>query len=255
MIKMIVTDLDGTILNHERKILPKTEEYLLELKSRGYILVIATGRNFASAKTHTNGAKFANYLISDGGACIYIPDTEEELVKNIIPKQKAEEILSYWNEDVEFLQMTTKEAYVKYTREDKQDFLSRIGEIAHITIKMKSNAETEELYEKLEHEFSDLNVLLMQDSFKEDKSIVLTLKGVSKYSAIQKLATSLGVENDEIIAFGDSYNDMDMLKGCGFGVAVKNALEEVKGVSTATTPKGFNDDGVVDFLQSILDEE
>ena len=95
----------------------------------------------------------------------------------------------------------------------------------------------------------------MQDSFKSDKSIEVSSKNVSKYAAIKKLADLLNIKNDEIVAFGDSPNDLDMIKNCGFGVSMKNALDEVKKVSDATTVKDHNDDGMTDFLKNILGSE
>lgn len=250
---MIVTDLDGTLLNRERKLPRITEEYLISLKEKGYIVVIATGRNFVSAKKHTNGAKFANYLISDGGSCTYIPDTEEALFKNVIPKKTIEKILSLWSDDFEYLQLCDKNSYIKYRGENAREFLSSPEDIVHISIKMKDNELTEKLFQNLERQFSNLEVLLMQDSFKEDKSVELVPKGISKYSAIHKLADYLDISNDEIIAFGDSPNDIDMLENCGFGVAMKNALKEVKEKATAVTIKDYNEFGVVEFLKNIIE--
>jgi len=68
---MIVVDLDGTVLNENKKISDNTKNYLKKLKDKGYIIVIATGRIYASALNVTDYANFSNYIISDTGACIY----------------------------------------------------------------------------------------------------------------------------------------------------------------------------------------
>lgn len=256
MIKMIVTDLDGTILDIERKMSKSTEEYLISLKERGYVVVIATGRNFASAKKHTNGARFANYLISDGGACTYDPYTEEILFKNNLSKEQVKSILEYWDETFAYVEICDKDSYLRYTGEqDIESFLADIEDITHLSIKFILNEQAEKTFFELQKEFPGLSFLLMQDSFKSDKSIEVSSKNVSKYAAIKKLADLLNIKNDEIVAFGDSPNDLDMIKNCGFGVSMKNALDEVKKVSDATTVKDHNDDGMTDFLKNILGSE
>lgn len=70
--------------------------------------------------------------------------------------------------------------------------------------------------------------------------------------SISKLANLLSIPNEKIIAFGDGLNDIDMLKNCGIGVAMKNALFEVKEVSDYITSKTNEEDGVIDFLEKFL---
>lgn len=82
MIKMIIFDLDGTLLNDKRRISDKTKEYLSILKSKGYIITIATGRIYASALNATDGAEFANYVISDTGSCAYNTLNGNSIFKN-----------------------------------------------------------------------------------------------------------------------------------------------------------------------------
>ena len=69
--KMIVTDLDGTLLDTNKKCSSRTKEYLQKLKNEGKIIVIATGRVLKSAIEVTDGAVFADYIISNSGGMIY----------------------------------------------------------------------------------------------------------------------------------------------------------------------------------------
>ena len=64
-------DLDGTLLNEKSRVSQQTKEYLGELKQNGYIIVIATGRILKSALIATDGADFANYIVTDAGAAVY----------------------------------------------------------------------------------------------------------------------------------------------------------------------------------------
>ena len=80
-------------------------------------------------------------------------------------------------------------------------------------------------------------------------------KGCTKYKAIAELANYLNINNDEIIAFGDGLNDIDMLKKCGTGVALSNALPVVKENANFVTIYDHNHDGVIEFLKEYLNVE
>ena len=138
------------------------------------------------------------------------------------------------------------------TVDDKNRILEKDLEVSHVSIVMRNNELVLELYETLKKELPELEVLIMQDSFKDNQWIEMTMKGVSKYSAIKNLASYLGIQNEEIIAFGDGRNDIDMIKNCGYGVALENALPEVKAVAKDVTSYSHDQDGVIRYLESII---
>lgn len=263
MMKMIVTDLDGTLLNKMRKPTEETKQYLKSLKEQGYIIVIATGRIYVSALTATDGAIFANYIIADTGACTY-QVTGEPIFQNLIGKETVEKLFEYYNEEFRFMDVCDKNMIYKYSKTEVEnsdfvktvinpnDILKEGLEISHVSIVMNTNEAVLNLYEKLIMEFPELEILIMQDSFKDNKWIEMTAKGCSKYRAIKNLADHLEIKNEEIIAFGDGRNDIDMIRNCGFGVALANALPEVKEVAKDITSLDNNHDGVICYLQSII---
>lgn len=263
MFKMIVTDLDGTLLNKTRKPSEQTKQYLINLKKEGYIIVIATGRIYTSILDATDGALFADYLISDTGACIY-KRTGEPIFQNLISKECVENIFNYYNSNCRFIDICDKNMIYKYSKTEsenssfvktvteKEELLKKDLEISHISIAMNTNEQVLDLYPKLVKDFSGLEILIMQDSFKDNKWIEMTAKGCSKYNAIKNLANFLGISNDEIIAFGDGRNDIDMIQNCGFGVALANALPEVKEVAQDVTPLDNHHDGVIHYLEDMI---
>ena len=78
MKKMIVVDLDGTLLNENKQVSENSIRYLKKLKEEGYVITIATGRIFTSILKATNNALFANYIITDTGASCY--DTNHKVI-------------------------------------------------------------------------------------------------------------------------------------------------------------------------------
>ena len=94
----------------------------------------------------------------------------------------------------------------------------------------------------------------MQDSFDNVQWLEAFQKGVQKYKGVYKISQIENIDNKDVIAFGDGLNDVDMLKKCGVGVAMKNALPEVKEQADYITSRTNNENGVVEFLKEYLVE-
>ena len=261
--KMIVVDLDGTLLNINQGCSKKTIKYLSKLKSMGYIIVIATGRMLRDAVSVTEGAKFANYIISSAGAVIYDMDNSRIISKNKIEKDEVLRICSYYNLEVEFINICDLYYYNSFTFDDKMDlwvdkkindidkFVLESDGIYHMTFHVCDNSLIDKYYKMIDSD--KLSILVMQNSFSDKKCIEIFSNGVSKYNAIKKIMEIENISNDDVIAFGDGLNDVDMIRLSGIGVAMGNALDEVKNVSDYVTIS-HNDDGVIYFLKGYLNK-
>lgn len=264
MYKMIVIDLDGTILNEQRRVSKSTKEYLKMLKNNGYIITIATGRIYASALNATDGAEFANYVISDTGTCVYDNSNAKAIFKNTISENTVIKFFKYYDEQCRYIDFCDKNTIYKYSDEienstvvktvkDKEYILNNCTDVSHISIAMKNNEAVINLYNKMKNEIPELDIIIMQDSFSDRKWIETMPKGCSKYNSIKALANYLNISNDEIISFGDGLNDIEMLQKCGYSVALANALPEVKKVANDITIYDHNNDGVIEYLKEHLD--
>lgn len=260
---MIVVDLDGTILNSNRKVNETTKIYFKMLQNQGYIIVAATGRIYSSVLKATDGADFIDFIISDTGSCIYDKKDAKPIYQNEINKDVAIKILNNYNEKYRYIDICDKNWIYKYSDEienssiiqitkDKNYILNSCEKISHITISMQTNEMVLDLYHTLIAELKELNIIIMQDSFSNRKWLEILPNGCSKYNGIKKLANYLKISNDSIICFGDGLNDMDMLEKCGYGVAMKNALDEVKNVAKDITKFDNNNDGVIHYLKEKL---
>lgn len=260
--KMIVTDLDGTLLKIDKSITDNSIEYLSKLKEQGYIIVIATGRILASAINVTKQAKFANYIISDNGSIIYNVETKKIIFESYLDADKVKEICSYYNKyenEIDYIDVCDINHYKKYTNkkyddfdfsitiENKEDYMSYSNNVTHISLMFSSDELIDKISEELNSSVLDLNYTIMRDSFSKVKCIEISNKNISKYSAIKKVSEIENISNENITAFGDGLNDIDMLTNCGVGVAMGNALEEVKKVANHITIS-HNDEGVIHYL-------
>lgn len=262
--KMIVVDLDGTLLNINGNCSNKTKKYLKKLKDFGYIIVIATGRVLRDAVFVTDGAVFANYIISNGGGLIYDMDNKEIISKSEIANYELRRILESYNEEIDYITMCDLYYYNRFGDNDsKMDlfydrkisdidkFLDDNSGVFHIIVKFKNSDLVCKYFELFDD--NEIDVLVMQDSFVDSRWLEIFGERVSKYNAIKILMDLENISNEDVIAFGDGRNDIDMIKNTGIGVAMGNALDDVKDVSDYVT-LSHNEDGVVYFLRKYLEE-
>jgi len=263
---MIVLDLDGTLLNSERSISKATRDYLKKLKEKGYIITIATGRIYESVNDILQGFDFVNYVITDTGASCYDVCNEQTIFNHPIPLDTVKKFQKFYNDNCVYIDICDKHTIYKYSdmvgneyfidyTKDWNYIFNHCKEIAHVALYMKTNEQVMETYTELKKIITELDIHIMQDSFSDRKWIETIKKGCSKYNAILKLANYLNINNSEIIAFGDGLNDIDMLKKCGIGVALSNALPEVKKNADFVTALDHNHDGVIEFLGWYLNEK
>ena len=254
--KIIALDLDGTLLNNDGKISEISKKYLEKLKKEGHIVAIVTGRILKRALFGTDGAEFANYIVSDTGAAFFKKDNKEwkEIYSFTISKELAKEILQYYGKDkFVSIDLCNKDGIYKYDGSvDMKKFLENISQITHITTGFLNNDFAIEYLQIFKSKFPSLEMGLMQDSFGNKRWIDIVQKGVEKYKGIVEIAKLEKISNKDIVAFGDGLNDIEMLKKCGVGVAMKNALPEVKEKANYITCKTNDENGVVEFLNDYL---
>lgn len=253
MKKLIVVDLDGTLLNSKGECSKKSADYLFQLKEKGHIIVIATGRRLCSALDVTNNAYFANYVICDCGSGIYNVDNKEFIYKSVVSKELIKKTYDLTkNYFSKFLLCTSNNLYVidnNLSVEKVYDIIYNVSDVFHITINIKDFIDIYEVKSILNNEISELNFLVMQNSFAENKWFDVFNINNSKYNSIKNISTIENISNDDIICFGDGLNDIDMLKKCGIGVAMGNALSEVKEAADFVTDS-HDKDGIMSFLKN-----
>ena len=257
--KMIVVDLDGTLLNINSGCSKKSKKYLSKLKDMGYVIVIATGRVLSDAINVVDGASFANYVISDGGGIIYDMDNKKIVDIKKIDMDEVRRVFDIYSDDIDYITMCDMYYYNRYgDNNDRMDlfydrkitdidkFILDNEGILHIIVRFKDMGLIDKYCKILDSDRMD--VLVMQDSFATSRWIEIFSEGVSKYNAIKIVSDIVGIDNKDIICFGDGRNDIDMIKNCGIGVAMGNALDVVKDVSDYVTIS-HNEDGIVYFLK------
>lgn len=260
MIKMIVSDLDGTLLTTQKQISSKTRNILIEKKMHGQKIVLASGRTLESVRYAIQDFSLANYIITNNGAAIYDVEKEFFIWQDTFSIETAVKIFELYKKWCQSIHICSSNYYYSYTKDTQlgynpsiikvKDFTSLIEKnipICHISLLGMKPNKIKIVINEIREKFPDLEAFVMQDSFKRTKWIDIMKKGVSKSEMISRLQSLLHIDIENTVLFGDGKNDIEMLQKNGFGIAMANALPEVKSVCKDITDTN-DENGIVKWL-------
>lgn len=266
MIKLILSDLDGTLLNDEKHIPERNVEALKKAISKGIHVSIATGRNYFSAKRYIEELGLDVPVILQNGAFIYMPFENKILYESPLPAKIAKELIflarknqlnyilytDFLVEKDMYMDKRYSGQYSKYLEQNNwrltyvDDILKYITKDSVAEVVLIGNEEKitkiiKQLRKKCSDEFSPIK----NSVYKGEAFFEFFGKGASKESALNFLLNYFKVKPEETMFLGDNFNDIGIMKIVGFPVAMGNAPDEVK--SLAKFVSLSNNDGGVGF--------
>lgn len=265
MIKLFVSDLDGTLLPDTKIITPLAIKTIKELKKQGKLFVIATGRPYAlyiKQLIKKLELKDNDYIIVFNGAMIYQGDN---LIYSCpLTMDNIKEILSFIKDyDVNSHVFTSKSKMYIDKENQYSTFVANTNNITPIyqnyytidddIIKFSIVGEDDVIQKVIDNIPQDFyhryNIFRSYPFLLE-----IVNKKVDKYEAVKYLASKLKINNDEIMAFGDEENDYQMVKNVGYGITPINGRDKLKTVAKEVC-ESCNDDGVIKRIIQYLDSE
>lgn len=258
--KLISMDFDGTLLTSNKQVTEKNRKILLEYKNNKYIIVGITARNLSSVNSVCDINMF-NYLILNNGSHIYDVKNRNGIDIGKIDKEIQLEITNYFNDIAEYIDYVSLNRYYNYKKvnsnnKDYEIKINSIDEIRETIVRMnvvlKDNKEIDLHRKFIADNCKNVDVFEMIDT-DNDKSIrwlSINPKETSKFIALEKLCLTLNIKVDEVIFFGDGANDLPIISKVGLGVAMGNALEEVKQQAKEITLSN-DEEGIASFLEKI----
>lgn len=251
--KLLLFDLDGTLLQTDKTISIPTMQELDNCRKHGIMIGVSTSRSeknsmeFIAELNPDVVISSAGALVKYKDAYIYKAEFTREETKDLI--KQAREICG---EDCEITIDTVDEHYWNYKIDPKQQdkswgdsIYTDFCEFEHAALKMCVEIFDEKVAEQLQKKLSMCDCARFSDGY----WYKFTKKTATKENAILHLCEVCGITTDDIIAFGDDFADIGMLKLCGIGVAMGNAIEEVKEIADCII--GDNDhDGIAIYLQN-----
>ncbi len=252
MEKLIVLDLDGTLLKKDKTVSSYTVETLLKFKKMGNKILFATARPPRDAYKYVPIELRNNPIICYNGACIL--NGEEILYANQINKKDTLEIIGI-AEKLGYIQISMEIDDTLYSNFDASEFFgnapNQIVDFAKLDFK--------NIYKLMVCSKKKIVKKLVDELPKSCRGVItdngticqIANYKVSKWNSVKLLAEEIGIKAKNIIAFGDDYNDFDMIKNAGMGVAMKNAEQEIKENADFITDSNDND-GVAKFIEKNL---
>lgn len=262
MFKVVVSDLDGTLLNKQHRISPRTRATLHRLVEQGIKFVVATGRHHVDVRSIRDTLGLDIYLITSNGAVVH--DKQDRLMFNqVLPSGIAAELITLerdpdihlnvyygdeWlvEEELPRLQKFHEESGFAYRVADLRTHpMDKINKVFYI-------GEHEKLLlieAQLNQHYGDrLNV-----TFSLPDCLEVMHAGVHKGNAVRAVLEQNGFEMAEAIAFGDGMNDFEMLNMVGRGVVMGNAHDRLKrALPEHEQTLSSDEDGVAVYLEQLF---
>lgn len=251
-IKLIISDLDQTLLRSDKTISEKTLEILSQCRLKGIFIGIATARSEKAAQTYLTQIQ-PDYLIADGGARVKLKnkiiyrsplsvETTNALLKEFVCREEITKITV--ETDGGYLTNFTLPSSSDYAHAQYENFQRGIEWEAY---KIVVDTKHPEIVETIAKKYPDCKVL----SFSGESWHRIAHKNATKWTAIQALLDHLSLSPGHVCAFGDDFSDLEMIEKAGLGIAVKNGIPEIQEKAHYVTDENDND-GVANFIEVLL---
>ena len=263
--KLIAIDLDGTTLNQDSMITSKTKETLKKAINAGHHVSIATGRPFRMSHQFYQQLELTTPMVNFNGALVHIPnqhwDGERE---TLINREIAFEILSQKKQlNLDFIAAENRDTFFidSFDFFDEKIFASsRPGEKNLLSPKNLTTNPTSLLVRTDKRFAGAVSAELTRQfgSYVDVRTwggptaiLEIVSKGIQKAKGVQEIANYLSIDQ-KVIAFGDEHNDLELLDYAGWGVAMANGTDQLKGIANDVTPLSNQEDGLAVYLEKLL---
>ena len=278
-IKVIIMDVDGTLTNGKKVVTPKTKEALLKAEEAGAFLILASGRPTTGLMDLARELKMDQHhglLVSYNGSKVNDCETMETLFNQALSVEEGKAVLEHMKKFDRVRPMIDKGEYmyvnnvydnwitwkgkpfdvIQYESRGGKFKLCEMDDLAAFVdfplnkILTTSDPEyLQEHYKEMMEPFKDtLSCMFTGDFYFE-----FTAQGIDKAKALDTVLIPMGYKKEEMIAFGDGHNDASMVKYAGIGVAMENAVQDLKDIADEITLSN-EEDGIAVSLYKHMPE-
>lgn len=273
-IKLVASDLDGTLLNKNKEITPRLFDALEKLDALGIYFVPSTGRPFRTVPKAIKELPFLKYVITSNGATIYDAAEQKNIIENYLPPEAVDAVIeitkelpviteyfiagkayiakTIYDDLTPFALTESHVSYIKNSRTPVEDFWTEMKRnntvLENINLVFKDMELRKEIWDKLK------NLGLASITASTTKNIEITSLSATKAKALEKLCEVLDLDRENVLAMGDGDNDMPMIQFAGIGVAMANGEEHIKQAADIIADD-CNDFGAAKILEQIIEEQ
>lgn len=236
-IKLIALDMDGTLLNTNHEVSDRTKDAIKEALAKDIHVVLSTGRGIRACYPYAELLKLESYLITANGGEIWT--VEKELLDQHLHQTETIEKLYHLGKEigVNMWMISTDGVFNNEAPENFNDYK---------WLKFGCESKDKDKLDKMIKEMSYYEGLELTNSL--PTNVEVNPVGVSKAKALHFLCEKIGITMDNVMAVGDSLNDIKMIQEAGVGVAMGNAQDAIKKVANFVTDTN-NNDGVAKAIE------
>lgn len=261
MIRLIATDMDGTLLNDNKAIDPSFWQVHQQLTAQGVLFIVASGRQYYKLQEQFERINDGIIILAENGT--FVKHRGEEILVSQLPLQDARSFIEKGRgvPDTELILCGKHSAYAESRYEpfieDALNYYRRF-EIVDDLMQIEDTVLKVTLWD---HQNAEFNAYPHFRSYREDFKVAvagdvwldITHKNASKGIAIQKIQEWFGISPEDTLIFGDYLNDLDMM-GVGYhSYAMKNAHPKILEISRFVTRFDNNNNGVVETIKELFD--
>ena len=263
MIKLIACDMDGTLLDSQKRLPPELPEVIAQLREKGVIFCVASGRQYASLRRDFEACADDMLFLCENGALVMqhdervlIDPIDSSFITRIVTAAKALPGVYpvVCRADVALIEKTASAEFIRNTRMyypsvevvDDLTALGQLGDVCKVAFYDEGDAQTHELPELKKHLEGPLAVILSGEHW-----VDVMKPGVNKGCAMRGIQRKLGLSADECMAFGDYLNDCELLQAVGESYAMENAHPALKAMARHIAPSN-DENGVMRVVRGAL---
>lgn len=268
MKKILFTDLDGTLLNNESRVVGEMRQALVDMCKAGHVLVLSSGRPLDSILEVKREAELdfpGMYIIANNGTLIYDCDNEKPLLELRVT---YEDVAGIWNLAKEhgIHVQTYTDTHIVSAEDDKEvqyyrrrihlplllaeDPLTVLQKEPYkvLCIDLEDHDRIAAFQSKLHEQFADR----LQTVFSNPNYLEIFVKEAGKGNGLRFLCDYLNVPVENSIAAGDAQNDISMLEAAGLAVAMCNGDEDIKAMADVVTKRNNHECGLADVIYEYI---
>jgi Cof subfamily protein (haloacid dehalogenase superfamily) len=270
-IRLIVCDMDGTLLNSGKRISERTLETIREARRKGVATTICSGRMHLMLGVYVRWLALDIPFIAANGGVVFDPVKQKILYQKILPLEDARLLVDFCGRNgLDYCALGSDGGFFPSSGRCVRRFenYNRTAEEAgsetvpiYFFDEGHENALRTSLQKSLIYRDDKNSESLIVDFlktreglgyiFSEASVLDVTAANVDKGSGVNRLARIMGIEKEEICVFGDYENDLPMFREAGLAVAMGNACQEAKDLADIVT-SGNDDDGVAEAIQKYI---
>lgn len=278
-IKVIIMDVDGTLTNSQKIVTPKTKEALLKVQEKGVILILASGRPTSGLRDLAKELEMDKHnglLVCYNGSKVVDCQTEEVLFNQALTVEEAKAVLEHMKKFDRVRPMIDKDDYMYVTNVydnyiqfngkpfNVMEYESRGGKFKLCEVddlaefvdfplnKILTTSDPEYLqahYQEMEAPFKDTLSCMFTGPFYFE----FTAQGIDKAKALDTVLKPMGYKQEEMMSFGDGHNDASMIQYAGIGIAMANAVDDLKAIADDVT-LSHDEDGIAAAIYKYMPE-